>query len=137
VNRDAYPRHLIPPPICPGVRVSPSIYLTCNSYLYFETDYALHLPHRGQRFRHSPHRSQRFRLIYHTETTKYRHSPNRGQLFRDIAHAEAAYLHILYREFRDCHPDEATQNYIHVHNVAQNQQRSDSPLSEYHKQLLL
>ena len=24
------PRHLIPPPVCPGVRVSPFIYLTCN-----------------------------------------------------------------------------------------------------------
>jgi hypothetical protein len=34
------PRHLIPPPIFPGVRVSPFVYLTCNSYLNFETDYS-------------------------------------------------------------------------------------------------
>jgi hypothetical protein len=34
------PRHLIPPPVFPGVRVSPFIYLTCNSYLNFETDYS-------------------------------------------------------------------------------------------------
>jgi hypothetical protein len=27
------PRHLIPPPVFPGVRVSPFVYLTCNSYL--------------------------------------------------------------------------------------------------------
>jgi hypothetical protein len=32
------PRHLIPPPVYPGVRVSPFIFLTCNSYLCFETD---------------------------------------------------------------------------------------------------
>jgi hypothetical protein len=25
--------------VYPGVRVSPFVYLTCNSYLYFETDY--------------------------------------------------------------------------------------------------
>jgi hypothetical protein len=31
-------KHRIPPP---GVRVSPFIYLTCNSYLCFETDYSL------------------------------------------------------------------------------------------------
>jgi hypothetical protein len=34
------PRHLIPPPVYPGVRVSLFVYLTCNSYLYFETDYS-------------------------------------------------------------------------------------------------
>jgi hypothetical protein len=34
------PRHLIPPPVFPGVRVSPFVYLTCNSYLNFETDYS-------------------------------------------------------------------------------------------------
>jgi hypothetical protein len=33
------PRHLIPPPVFLGVRVSPFVYLTCNSYLNFETDY--------------------------------------------------------------------------------------------------
>jgi hypothetical protein len=27
------PRHLIPPPVFPWVRVSPFVYLTCNSYL--------------------------------------------------------------------------------------------------------
>jgi hypothetical protein len=35
------PRHLIPLPVCPGVCVSPFIYLTCNSYLCFETDHFL------------------------------------------------------------------------------------------------
>jgi hypothetical protein len=34
------PRHLIPPPVFPGVRVSSFVYLTCNSYLSFETDYS-------------------------------------------------------------------------------------------------
>jgi hypothetical protein len=34
------PRHLIPPPVFLGVRVSPFLYLTCNSYLNFETDYS-------------------------------------------------------------------------------------------------
>jgi hypothetical protein len=34
-------RHLIPHPAGQGVRVSPFIYLTCNSYLWFETDYSL------------------------------------------------------------------------------------------------
>ena len=34
------PRHLIPPPVYLGVRVSPFVYLTCNSYLNFETDYS-------------------------------------------------------------------------------------------------
>jgi hypothetical protein len=34
------PRHLIPPPAVPGVRVNPFIYLTCNSFLNFETDYS-------------------------------------------------------------------------------------------------
>jgi hypothetical protein len=29
------PRHLIPPPVFPGVRVSPFVYMTCNSYLNF------------------------------------------------------------------------------------------------------
>jgi hypothetical protein len=33
-------RHVIPPPVLPGVRVSPFVYLTCNSYLNFETDYS-------------------------------------------------------------------------------------------------
>jgi hypothetical protein len=31
------PRHQIPPPVCLEVRVSPFIYLTCNSYLCYET----------------------------------------------------------------------------------------------------
>jgi hypothetical protein len=35
------PKHLIPPPVFPGVRVSPCVYLTCISYLNFETDYSL------------------------------------------------------------------------------------------------
>ena len=35
------PRHLIPPPVYPGVRVSPFISLICISYLYFETDHSL------------------------------------------------------------------------------------------------
>jgi hypothetical protein len=30
------PRHLIPPPVFPGVRVSPFVYLICNSYLNLE-----------------------------------------------------------------------------------------------------
>jgi hypothetical protein len=34
------PRHLIPPPVFPGVRVSPFVYLTFNSYLNFETEYS-------------------------------------------------------------------------------------------------
>jgi hypothetical protein len=34
------PRHLMPPPVFPGVRVSPFVYLTCNSYLNFENDYS-------------------------------------------------------------------------------------------------
>jgi hypothetical protein len=34
-------RHLIPPLRGPGVLVNPFIYLTCNSYLCFETDYSL------------------------------------------------------------------------------------------------
>jgi hypothetical protein len=34
------PRQLIPPPVFLGVRVSPFVYLTCNSYLNFETDYS-------------------------------------------------------------------------------------------------
>jgi hypothetical protein len=34
------PRHLIPPLAGPGVRVSPFIYLICNSYLCFETNYS-------------------------------------------------------------------------------------------------
>ena len=34
-------RHLIPPPVDLGVRVSPFISLICNSYLYFETDQSL------------------------------------------------------------------------------------------------
>jgi hypothetical protein len=34
------PRHLIPLPVFPVVRVSPFVYLTCNSYLNFETDYS-------------------------------------------------------------------------------------------------
>jgi hypothetical protein len=34
------PRHLIPPPVYPGVRVNPFAYLTFNSYLNFETDYS-------------------------------------------------------------------------------------------------
>jgi hypothetical protein len=34
-------RHLIPPLAGPGVRVSPFIYLTCNSNLCFETDFSL------------------------------------------------------------------------------------------------
>jgi hypothetical protein len=33
-------RHLIPHPVFPGVRVSQFVYLTCNSYLNFETDYS-------------------------------------------------------------------------------------------------
>jgi hypothetical protein len=33
------PRHLFPPPVCPGVRVHPFVSLTCNSYLCFETDH--------------------------------------------------------------------------------------------------
>jgi hypothetical protein len=35
------PRHLIPPPVYLGVRVSLFISLTCNSYLFFETDHSL------------------------------------------------------------------------------------------------
>jgi hypothetical protein len=35
------PRHLIPPPVFPGVRVRPFVYLTGNSYMNFETDYSL------------------------------------------------------------------------------------------------
>jgi hypothetical protein len=35
------PRHLLSPLVCLGVRVSPFIYLTSNSYLCFETDYSL------------------------------------------------------------------------------------------------
>jgi hypothetical protein len=35
------PRHLIPPLLYPGVRVSPFISLICISYLYFETDHSL------------------------------------------------------------------------------------------------
>jgi hypothetical protein len=35
------PRHLIPPPVYPGVRVSPFISLTYIPYLYFETAYSL------------------------------------------------------------------------------------------------
>jgi hypothetical protein len=35
------PRHLIPPPVYPGVRVSPFIFLICISYLYFDTDHSL------------------------------------------------------------------------------------------------
>jgi hypothetical protein len=34
------PRHLIPPSFFPRVRVSPFVYLTCNSYWNFETDYS-------------------------------------------------------------------------------------------------
>jgi hypothetical protein len=34
------PRHLIPPPVFPGVRVCPFVYLTCNFYLNFKTDYS-------------------------------------------------------------------------------------------------
>jgi hypothetical protein len=34
------PRHLIPPPVFPGVRFGQFVYLTCNSYLNFETDYS-------------------------------------------------------------------------------------------------
>jgi hypothetical protein len=34
------PKHLIPPPAFPGVRVSPFVYLTCSSHLDFETDYS-------------------------------------------------------------------------------------------------
>jgi hypothetical protein len=34
------PRHLISPPVFPWVRVSPFVYLTCNSYLNFEIDYS-------------------------------------------------------------------------------------------------
>jgi hypothetical protein len=34
------PRHLTPPPVFPGVCVSTFVYLTCNSYLNFETDYS-------------------------------------------------------------------------------------------------
>jgi hypothetical protein len=37
----AVPRHLIPPPVYLGVRVSPFISLICISYLYFETDHSL------------------------------------------------------------------------------------------------
>jgi hypothetical protein len=33
--------HLIPPPVCPGVRVSLFISLTCNSYLCYETGHSL------------------------------------------------------------------------------------------------
>jgi hypothetical protein len=35
------PRHLIPPPVFPGVRVSPFISVTCKSYLCLETDHSL------------------------------------------------------------------------------------------------
>jgi hypothetical protein len=35
------PRHLIPPPVYPGVRVSQFISLTRNSYLCFKTDHLL------------------------------------------------------------------------------------------------
>jgi hypothetical protein len=35
------PRHLILPPVYPGVHVSPFISLTCNSYFCFETDHSL------------------------------------------------------------------------------------------------
>jgi hypothetical protein len=35
------PRHLIPPPVYPGVRVRPYTSLTCNSCLCFETDHSL------------------------------------------------------------------------------------------------
>jgi hypothetical protein len=35
------PRHLIPPPVFPGVYVSPFAYLTCNSSLNLETDFSL------------------------------------------------------------------------------------------------
>jgi hypothetical protein len=34
------PRHLIPPPVFPGICVDPFVYLTCNCYLNFETDYS-------------------------------------------------------------------------------------------------
>jgi hypothetical protein len=35
------PKHLIPPPVRPGVRVSPFISLTYNSYLCLKTDHCL------------------------------------------------------------------------------------------------
>jgi hypothetical protein len=35
------PRHLIPPPVYPGVHVGPFISLICIFYLYFETDHTL------------------------------------------------------------------------------------------------
>jgi hypothetical protein len=34
------PRHLIPPPVFPWVCVISFVYLTCNSYLNFQTDYS-------------------------------------------------------------------------------------------------
>jgi hypothetical protein len=47
-----HPRHLIPSPVFPGVRVSPFLYLTFNSYLNLETDYSsvswsFHTPYAG------------------------------------------------------------------------------------------
>jgi hypothetical protein len=35
------PGHVIPLSVCPGVRVSQFLSLTCNSYLCFETDHPL------------------------------------------------------------------------------------------------
>jgi hypothetical protein len=35
------PRHLIPSLVYPGIRISPFIYLTCNTYLFIETDHYL------------------------------------------------------------------------------------------------